>query len=116
MSINQPQINECRKQVRETAKRMLSGELSYIEGGHQIFHLLNDCRVDTSKSPFVVFTGLVSETDHFPLGLRRRHWNADALAELDKEREQAEEWAKKFSREACHQLLIAPDLDPMLFP
>ena len=59
-----------------------------------------------NEEPFISFQGIDSETDDFPLGDVRAHWNPDALAREDAKRERYEAAVRERVIEYC-QMLIA---------
>ena len=68
MSINIPYIEQMRAKIINTARRMLAGQLPYIEGVRAICEMSSDARLDNLEEPFVGFTAIDSETDAVPLG------------------------------------------------
>ena len=116
MSINWHEINESRAEIRMRARQMLAGELSYIEGSQEMSRLFNEARMEILSTPYVTFVGIDSETDRFPVGVRRNGWNRAALQRLDEERLEAEVWAKALAEPLCLQILTDPNFDPMDFP
>ncbi|MCD2515246.1 hypothetical protein LQ564_02845 [Massilia sp. G4R7] len=54
---------------------------------------------------FVTFVAIASETDDLPLGAVQEHWDRDALARLQPEIEEAEQWASSVAADACRSLI-----------
>ena len=100
MSINLGEINEARSRIVMTARKMLAGELSYIEGSRVIIAKLPDAQVD-NMDDFTVFLGIVSETDRFPMGAHRDQWQTLALELMQPDLDKAEDWAKAYGESAC---------------
>lgn len=99
-------VQSTRRQVVETAQAMLDGQLDFLAGSRRLAALRHEVDVAGSDADFLVFVGIDSETDALPLGEVRRHWSPEALAKLESEIQNAEEWAARVGRSAC-QLLIA---------
>ncbi len=78
MSLNAPEIEQCRQAISAMAEAMLSGDCSYIEGVRAIFGLLKDAHIDQFDEPFVTFVAIHSETDAVPVGKFREQWHPEA--------------------------------------
>jgi hypothetical protein len=100
MSINLGEINDARSQIVMTARKMLAGELSYIEGSRVIIAILPDAQVD-NMDDFIAFEGIAAETDRFPMGAHRDQWQTHALELMQPELNKAEDWAKAYGEPAC---------------
>ena len=100
------EARRARWEIAVTAKRMLTGEISFLLGAQRIARLLRDSDVDCLNDDFVVFTGVDSETEKLPLDPNvRKLWNADALRELEPEIKAAEKWARKMLEQKCSTLI-----------
>jgi hypothetical protein len=100
MSINLDEINTARSRIVTTARKMLAGKLSYIEGSRVITAILTDAQVDNIDD-FTVFLGIASETERFPMGAYRNQWQTDALELMQPDLDKAEDWAKAYGKTAC---------------
>lgn len=60
---------------------MLSGEMSIIEGSHQLVALADDEL--SANERFLIFQGIDSEADTLPTGQSRQYWNKEVLKEKD---------------------------------
>lgn len=100
MSINLDEINEARSLIVTTARRMLAGKLSYIEGSRVITAMLPDAQVDNIDD-FKVFLGIASETERFPMGAYRDQWQTQTLELMQPDLDKAEGWAKAYGKTAC---------------
>jgi hypothetical protein len=69
-----PQIDAC-----AIAQGFLNGDLALIDACRRIQRPLEALGVG-NDSEFVIFIGIDSEADNYPLGKERVRWNADALA------------------------------------
>lgn len=101
MSIDAPYIEQMRAKIIDTARRMLAGQLSYIEGVRGICGMLSDAQLDNLEEPFVGFTAIDSETDAVPIGDIRERWHPEVKIRLAAEWEQAELYAQSISEPAC---------------
>lgn len=95
----------ARQRMIEAAHDMLDGSLTYIEGSRRINRLRWSADLSDFDPDILPFIGIDSETDAFPLGEVRQHWQPDALVKLQPEFEKAEEWARKVGRKACEKLI-----------
>jgi hypothetical protein len=75
---------EARREIGEMAKDLLSGKLCYIEGSRKLAKLrfVANLENDPDLTPLVAID---SETDAFPFGSVREHWQPNALAKLQPE-------------------------------
>lgn len=107
-----PDLNLCdaqrvqsRNRIIVTARQMLAGECSYIEGSRIISGLLVAAGIDRQAHPFAFFAVIESETDHIPVGRFRAQWHPDALAKFAPEWNEREARAKHDGEAACRQLI-----------
>ncbi len=100
MSI-EPYALTIRQKMVESARAMLDGKLSYIEGARQICRLRWDAKIPDFDADIMAFVGIDSETDALPLGDERQNWLRDSLVKLQPEIERAEAWAQGIGRSAC---------------
>lgn len=94
---------EVRFEIGKTAKAMLAGTTSFIEGARRIWELGFTAGLD-GDADFEAFVLIESETDALPFGELRRMWNAEALAKLQPEIDRAEAWARDVGMAACERL------------
>lgn len=102
---NEGYVKSVRKRVVDTAKSMLDGQLSFLEGARALSSLRHEAAVRDDDPDFMAFVAIDSETDELPIGAVRQHWSKEALDKLDYECKDAEIWAKKFGTEACESLI-----------
>jgi hypothetical protein len=101
---NEEQWDGLRAEVTRAASGILAGSVDLITGARQLASLSH--KVHADKDPdFVTFIGIHSGTDVFPLGTVRQHWNPDALAKYDLERERAEQQYRPRALECARRLL-----------
>ncbi|HEY1613892.1 MAG TPA: hypothetical protein VGF97_09410 [Rhizomicrobium sp.] len=103
--INQLTIERAKKDIALTARRMLAGSVSFIEGSRKIISLQAAANIRENDPDFHAFLGISSETDALPLGEIRSLWNPEALVKLQPEIDRAEEWAKAFGTPCCQRLI-----------
>ena len=104
MSINLGEIKNARSRIVMTARKMLAGELSYIEGSRAIIAMLPDAKVD-NRADFIAFEGIVTETDRFPMGAYRDQWQTHAFELMQPDLDKAEDWAKGYGKAACFSIV-----------
>lgn len=105
MSTAPPEIIRSRSEILATAKKMLTGRCSYIEGSRTINALAHEARLERLEEPFVSFVAIDSETDEVPVGRVRELWHPEARAKLMPEWDEAERWAQQYGEEACHRAI-----------
>ena len=94
-----------RRRVVATARAMLDGKLSFIEGARELSRLRHHVGELERDPDILVFTGIDSQTDALPLGETRKLWAPDALAKLQPEIDRAEKRAEAMGRPRCEALL-----------
>jgi 3-oxoacyl-ACP reductase-like protein len=101
MSWNQSEVMEARQITLETAKGVLSGTVSSIEGARTIarHRFTASLENDPDILPFV------GETEVLPRGNERTHWQARTLADLQPTIDEAQSWARKVGASHCQNLL-----------
>jgi hypothetical protein len=104
---NDAEVAAARQLVVETARAMLDGRLSFIEGARRIngqkWHVdLPDPELDPDM---VCFLLIDSETDTLPFGDVRKLWQPAALEKLQPKIEQSEKWARQTGWAACEALI-----------
>jgi hypothetical protein len=102
--LNAPHVLELRRRVVETATAILEGRLCVTEGARILSELSFDLSAQWDDS-FAAFRDVDSETDAFPLGDVRAHWNPSALAREDASRQLYEETARPRVNLACGELI-----------
>lgn len=96
---------EARLEIVAMARRMLSGDLPFIEGARQIVALRESAGLDYFDPDMVRFVAIDSETDTLPFGDVRRLWAPDALRQLQPEIDRAEQWAREIGTPHCRNLI-----------
>jgi hypothetical protein len=95
-----------KKGIVEAARQILAGRLDPLEGCRLIVRSragLTD--VERNDPNLVVLVAIESETDQFPLGEVRQRWNAVALVEQDRQRQEYLSRNDHHLREACQALV-----------
>ncbi|MGA2868920.1 MAG: DUF2489 domain-containing protein [Verrucomicrobiota bacterium] len=98
------------RKVVAAAQSILSGELGVVAGALRLFSLAHEVGVK-GDADFNLFIGIVSETDHLPLGEARQHWNPDALLAKDAELADYEARVRERAFAACRSLIQKYDHD-----
>jgi hypothetical protein len=104
MSWNQSEVIEARRVTLETAKGVLSGTVSPIEGARIIARHRFTARLENDPD-ILPFVAIESETEELPLGNERTHWQARALADLQPTIDESQSWASKVGASHCQNLL-----------
>lgn len=114
MTISGPEIEQIRMRIIDTAKRMLSGRMAYVEGTRVICGMLSAARLDHLEEPFVGFTAIDSETDAVPIGDVRVRWHPEAKMKLAAEWESAELYAKSIGERTCRAAIAWLEANPFV--
>lgn len=99
-----PSTYRERKRLVDIVRRMLDGEVSFLEGALMVPGP-NALDIDEFDEDFIPLVAINSETDRFPLGEARQHWNPDALAKLQPEIDRTEKWAREMASQHCQRLI-----------
>lgn len=98
-------VAQVRAEVVDTAKKMLTGELDFLEGARRLVDLRHEAAVRNDDPDFMKFVAIDSETDALPIGRVRREWPDDVLQKLQPEIDNATVWAREFGGAACESLV-----------
>lgn len=101
----EPEAQEARGEIVRTARDMLSGALSFIEGARLICQLRSRAKLADLDPDILPFLGIYSETDALPIGDVRRLWAPEALARMQPEIDRLEQWARNFGTPKCQTLI-----------
>jgi len=93
------------REVVDIAARMLSGEIELIEGCRLINDLRWDLDADGHSRHFDEFVAFEQQAFSFPSREARKLWNAEYLAELDREAEALLAERGPRLRKACEELI-----------
>jgi hypothetical protein len=104
MSLNQAEVLKARRTILETAKGVLSGAVSPIEGARVIVASRSAARLEADPD-ILPFVGIDSETEALPLGKDRDYWQKQALADLQPTIDEAQHWARDLGADHCQNLL-----------
>jgi hypothetical protein len=104
MSWNETEILAARRIIRDAARDMLAGKLSYIEGSRKIAVARFGARLD-NDADLLAFAGIDSETDALPFGEMRALWQAAALEALEPRIKESEAWARAVGERHCRRLV-----------
>lgn len=98
-------VAAARQRIVETARAMLQGQLSFIEGALRINGSRMNADLPELDPDMVCFLLIDSETDTLPFGDVRPLWQPAALAKLQPKIEQSEKWARETGWAACQSLI-----------
>lgn len=93
------------REIANVVRDILDGKLGIVVGARKLSRLRYKSQIETDQD-ILFFIGIDSETDGFPVGDVRRHWNAQALRVKDEELEQFESRVREKVFEACKRLLM----------
>ena len=96
-------LQDCRDVV-QVSRSILNQTMGVTDGARRLAALRFRVRAE-SDSDFLVFAGIDSETDNFPLGDIRSRWSQDALARSDGERKRIEAHWRQSVEMACRSLI-----------
>jgi hypothetical protein len=83
---------------------MRARQAAALNGCRRLCNEMND--LDWMDDPsYRTFLGVVSESDHLPIGPDRKHWNPEALKRKDAEIERVANHYRPYVLKACEQLL-----------
>lgn len=91
--------------LADAARRMLSGELSFLDGTRIVLAQRRSAGIDDHDPDLTDFVLIDSETDHLPIGPQRAHWSTDALQAKEPEMRDAEAWARRIGETSAERLL-----------
>jgi hypothetical protein len=98
--------DEDKRNAVVIASAVVNGELGPIEGSIRLYALSHNLVSHWhADEDFVVFGGVASETDHFPIGSARQYWNPIALAREDKKIADYESRIKASVISACQNVI-----------
>jgi hypothetical protein len=76
--------NMNRAEALRIATAILDGEIGLVQGARELLpHLW--ATLEDGNPDLNFFLGLLSQTDHLPVGPERRHWNREVLQVKDRE-------------------------------
>jgi hypothetical protein len=102
---NEEFARSVRQQIISTAQAMLDGKLSFLLGSRRLAALRHETDATPYDEGFLVFVAIDSQTDALPLGAVHEHWDQSALARLEPEIKEAEQWAATVGANACRSLI-----------
>jgi hypothetical protein len=105
LSWNESEILEARRAIFAAAQDMLAGRLSYIEGARRVVAAKVASRLDQWDVDLLPFAGIDSDTETFPFGDMRAHWQAAALESLEPKIIETEAWARSVGEPHCRSLV-----------
>ena len=94
-----------RRRVAELARQILSGELDVLDGSSRIASLRGEIEIDLNDDDIMTFVGVMSETDHLPVGAEAQNWSHEALARKEPDVRRARAWATDIVRQPCANLV-----------
>src|SRR5258708_382423 len=90
-------------EILRLTERLIAGEIGIVEGCRQMVPHLGPANLRDDDDA-VVILAVESETDDLPVGQARSLWNQEALAGLDREREEYEDRLRAQVITACRSL------------
>lgn len=100
-----PEAKRARQLLAELARKMITGELSFIEGAREIVLLRGIAKFPDDDPDILPFRVIDSDTEIFPFGRARELWQKATLDRLQPEIDRAEEWARQDGTSACQNLI-----------
>jgi hypothetical protein len=102
---HQEYLESLRERSVLAAHAFLAGEVSMIETVRILLGLLEQLDDPELEKSRTVLEGIVSDTDHLPIGPVREKWATAALVEADAEIVDAESVHTTIAAEACRAIL-----------
>ncbi len=103
-SQNMASLSNTEQYIFSIAKGILENTIDLLEGSRLLARYRS--KIDRLKDELLFFSGIASQADVFPLSeAERKQWAPDALARLDKEREEFLYDTEKLIRENCNSIL-----------
>jgi hypothetical protein len=93
-------------EIEAVAQGIISGQIGIVAGAWELRALRFEVGME-DNSDLKFFCGVVSETDHLPVGKARQYWNAEALRRKDEELRQIENSLRDRALAACRNLIRA---------
>lgn len=85
---------------------ILNQTVEPVEGCRALVGVLQRCGPEIADHPAaLVLRGVESETDVFPMGQQREHWNPSELGRLDRERDEYWMQVESEVRRACSEVV-----------
>jgi len=98
-------VETARRRIAETARQMMRGDISFIDGARRIDRLRSSAELAASDTDIIPFIAIESETDALPNGDDSQYWAPDALMRLKPEIDSAEKWAQDIGTAAVNRLI-----------
>jgi hypothetical protein len=99
-------LSEFEDRVIQIARSVLSGQLTAIEACWLLCPILHRTPGMVTEADYKLIIGVVSETDHLPIGGLRELWHPDFLEEKDHEIARRDAlWGERV-RAACERILL----------
>ena len=96
-----------RTEIVSIARRIVAKEIDPLLGCRLIVrHQGSLLDVERQDPSLLVLVGVESETDHFPLGEVRSHWDPSALAQQDRQRAEYLQRVEKDVLDACRAIIV----------
>lgn len=96
-----------KKEIVFIAARVLAKTIDPIEGCRRIVRYQGELsEIERHNPNFVTLVGIESETDHCPVGVGRRLWEGQAVAEQDRELAEYLQRIEGQLLEACRALIV----------
>jgi hypothetical protein len=97
-------LTSLHRRIVAGAEGALNGTLSITEAARELTGVSHELNMSRERQ-FVVFVGIASETDEFPLGAVRDMWNPAKLLQVVAQRGQYENRVRSTADAACKELL-----------
>ena len=102
---NETEVAWCRQGIVELATSILRGDLGVLEGSRRMLAFRFCAGIDEFDQDLLTFVSIESQEDHLPLSAERQHWSPAALAGIEVEIAEAEQFHRSAAHEACESLL-----------
>lgn len=99
-------VNEFyRKKILSVAEQILNNSLDIVQGCRQLDSLYTRSSYAENDKDFLIIKAVASETDEFPVGEVRKHYDDKVLEKLDKELNEYLGQSKSIIFQACENII-----------
>src|SRR5882757_3419549 len=98
-------VAETRGEMVRTARGIINDVIGIVSGSRELARLRFGSTTEYDRD-VLIFVGIDSESDHFPLGDVRRHWSAEALKAKDAELLDYEARVRERAFQACESFIL----------
>ena len=103
--LNLERETALKSQCTEVCQAIIDESIGIVEGVRSLVSLSFSLECE-DEQPFLGFRGIDSQSDHFPLGELREHWDKNSLAREDANRLEFERDFKEEVIADCREIIV----------